>query len=209
VLEGLNALNAQIIKQAMKNASPWVRENAAMLSEQFPECLSLLQEMVNDSSIHVAFQATLSLGEFNNKAATSTLSKVLGKYGKYSWFRTAVLSSKAGSSAELLKMLAEKDAFFEIPEPWKLAFLNDLSNIITARNEKSEINSLLEILSRPSLAHQDKWQSAFVGGFIKAVDKSKELNPSKDTLKSIASNTDGDLQKVLQNLKVFYKSSGK
>src|SRR5699024_4683968 len=65
VLEGLDALNPQIVHRALEDSSPGIRENAAVLAERFPDCLPQLESLIEDSSTRVAFQATLSLGEFS------------------------------------------------------------------------------------------------------------------------------------------------
>lgn len=208
VLEGLNSLNAEIVKKAMKDSSAGVRENAAILSERFPECLPQLEKMINDPSIPVAFQASLSLGEFNGKAVVATFSKVIEQYGHSPWFRTAVLSSKAGSSIDLFKMLTDKGLFFNEVKPWKLQFLEDYASIIAARNEKGQIISSLEMLSGSSITKPEKWHAAFVKGFTKGVANSKETNHFlKDTLKMIGKRTDRNLKKVMQDLKLIYAKS--
>jgi putative membrane-bound dehydrogenase-like protein len=189
VLEGLNALDAGIVKQAIKDVSAGVRENAAILSERFPECFNELKKMVNDPSKRVVLQASLSLGEFNDKSVVSTFANALEKNGQYPWFRTAVLSSKAGSSIDLLKMLRDNHSFSGSPEPWKLLFVEDFSHIIGARNDKAEIAALSKILSGPSITKTDVWHSALVKGLTKGAEKSKELNPARDSLKRIAART--------------------
>lgn len=81
VLEGLDALNPGIIKEALKDPSPGIRENAAILAERFHDCLPELEKLVDDPSARVAFQAALSLGEFSGENITDDLVNVLKKYG--------------------------------------------------------------------------------------------------------------------------------
>lgn len=208
VLEGLNALNADIVKQAMKDPSPGVREHGVILSERYPECLGKLKELINDPSMHVAFQAALSLGDFNDAGIITAFSKALNKHGHYSWFRTAVLSSKAGSSPEILRSLAEKESFFSDTASWKLAFLQELSGVIGARNDKRQIFTLLQMVSAPSIAASDSWQFTTVKGLTKGVEKSKEIKPSlKDSLKLIAGKRNTGIKKIMEELKTFYSNS--
>ena len=58
----------------MKDAHSGVRESGIMLSEKYPELLPQLIERINDSSARVAFQATLSLGEFPAAKVLSSFS---------------------------------------------------------------------------------------------------------------------------------------
>ncbi|HEY8688714.1 MAG TPA: PVC-type heme-binding CxxCH protein [Chitinophagaceae bacterium] len=205
VLEGMNALDAEIVKKAMKDSSPGVRENAAILSERFPACLSQLEEMINDSSIRVAFQAALSLGEFKDKTVVPAMAKVIEQQGQSAWFGTAVLSSEAGSSIDLLKELDKKGSFFDVVAPWKITFLENFSNVIGGRNQKAQILALLEIISGPSKSKTADWQSACVKGLIKGQEKTEGADPLlKEKLKSIGAESGSDIKKAIQDLKQLY-----
>lgn len=205
VLEGMNALDAEIVKRAMKDSSPGVRENAAILSERFPGCLSHLEKMINDSSIRVAFQAALSLGEFKDKTVVPAMAKVVEQQGQSAWFRIAVLSSEAGSSIELLKQLVEKGSFFEVVATWKLTFLENFSNVIGGRNQKAQILALLETISGPSKSKTADWQSACVKGLINGQEKTEGSDPLlKEKLKSIGAESGTDIKKAIQDLKQLY-----
>jgi putative membrane-bound dehydrogenase-like protein len=143
VLEGLGRLDAQHVQQAMQDAHPGLREHGLMLSERFPALADELVRLLNDASPRVAFQAALSLGQFTDQPeATEALADLLMQRGSDEWFRTAVLSSEAGSSAAMMQVLEEK-GFFENEEDWKADFAKDISSIITARNEKEEVTAYL------------------------------------------------------------------
>ncbi len=203
VLEGMNALDAAIVKVAMQDASPGVRENAAILSEQFPACLHQLEAMVDDSDIRVAYQATLSLGQFKDKSAITALVRSLELHGQSEWFRTAVLSSETGSGLELLKVL-EKQTFFSESASWKFAFLEVYSNIIGSRNNKEEIEGLLNGLSAPFIAKAANLQLSIVKGLIKGQEEVKTIDTSfKEKLKAIVAESDSDISKAIEDLKQF------
>lgn len=207
VLEGMDALDPEIVKQAMKDPSSGVRENAAILSERFPKCLPQLEDMIHDSSIRVAFQACLSLGQFNDKTVAAALSKVVEQRGQSAWFRTAVLSSETGSSIDLLKNLSQKGSFFDVAAPWKLAFLLDFSNVIGVRNQKGQIIAFLEIISQTLISKSESWQLAVVKGLIKGLEKSEELNASlKETVNKISKESDRNIKKAMQDLKELYSN---
>lgn len=204
VLEGMNALDATIVKAAMKDASPGVRENAAILSERFPDCLPQLEAMVNDPNIRVAYQAILSLGQFKDKAIIPALVKSLERHGQSSWFRTAVLSSETGSGIELLKAL-EKQSFFSDQASWKPAFLETYSNVIGARNDKGQVISLLGILSEPSVTNAAGLQAAGLKGLINGLERREGVDTStKEKLKNIFSDVDNHAAKVILDLKALY-----
>jgi putative membrane-bound dehydrogenase-like protein len=144
VLEGLGMLNAQHVQRAMQDAHPGLREHGVMLSERFPALADELVKVLNDEYPRVAFQAALSLGQFTSQPGTTdALADLLIQRGSDEWFRTAVLSSDAGSSVTMMQAL-EDQGFFEVGEDWKADFTKDISSIITARNEQDEVTAYLQ-----------------------------------------------------------------
>jgi putative membrane-bound dehydrogenase-like protein len=135
VLEGLRSLNAEIVKKAMVDAHPGVREYGVMLSEKYPQLLRELIKATADTSARVAFQATLSLGQFPASKSAAPLAEVLQKHYKDQWFRMAVLSSVPGSSPVFLKLLINQYGFFKTMDEEKTAFKKDFDQIIeTSKN---------------------------------------------------------------------------
>ena len=204
VLEGMDALDAATVNTAMKDPSEGIRENAAILSERFSGCLPQLEEMVQDSAIRVAYQATLSLGQFKDKTVIPALVKALELHGQSSWFRNAVLSSEAGSGIDLFKTL-EKNSFFKDNSAWKSKFFEDYANVIGDRNDKGQIADLLDNLSQPSTASTTGLQAAGIKGLIKGFGRVKDIDASvKEKLKTISSEADSDATKAIKDLKDLY-----
>jgi len=199
VLEGLNALNAALVGKAMDDPHPGVREHGIILSERYPELLSQLLEKVNDSSVQVVFQATLSLGEFSDQKVIDALAKVLATRGENPLFRTAVLSSKAGTTVALLENLIAKYSFAGEATPWKTSLLEEISFAIGSANEGSQINLFLDMLSLPSIEKQPGWQMAGIVGLKKGMQKSADSSTRK-TLESIEINT-GQIHSAIRDLK--------
>lgn len=204
VLEGMDALDATTVKMAMKDTSEGVRENAVILAERFPSCLSHMQEMINDSSIKVAFQATLSVGQFKDNSVIPALVKALELHGQSSWFRTAVLSSEAGSGIDLLNTL-ERNSFFKDASSWKIKFIETYSYVIGARNNKSQVLGLINILAQPSLSKSSSWQLTAIKGLLEGFKKSEGLEDStKEELKVIGLEVESNAAKAIQDLKTMY-----
>ncbi|MCO5235844.1 MAG: dehydrogenase [Chitinophagaceae bacterium] len=204
VLEGMDTLDANIVKAAMKDSSPGVRENAAILSERFPACLSQLEEMISDSAIRVAYQATLSLGQFKDNTVAPALAKSLEIHGQNFWFRNAVLSSEAGSGIGLITAL-QKTSFFKDTAFWKSNFFETLANVIGNRNDKTQIGSLLNNLSQPFIVNAAGMQATGIKGLIKGTERIKDLDASlKEKLKTISSEAGSNAGKAIQDLKALY-----
>ena len=205
VLEGLDALDATIVKTALQDASPGIRENAAILSERYAECLPQLMALTADSSNRVAFQSTLSLGQFNDKRILPVLAKVVQDRGQSAWFRTAILSSEAGSGLELLKIL-ENNSFFKDDAEWKRSFLESLAGTIGARNQTSQVTGMMSFLSNVSKTNSGIWQAAGVKGLANGLENAKSTDKTlKATLKIIGAEADKNSAKSLQDLKQLYK----
>jgi putative membrane-bound dehydrogenase-like protein len=194
VLEGLNSLNASLVKLAVKDIDPNVRENGLILAERYQELMPLVLETTKDSTARVALQATLSLGEFKGQQVIQAFSEVLQKHSSDPWFRTAVLSADEGSSLQLLNFIITNGFFQEYKED-KVSFLEDFSYVVGFRNKQGEISQLLALVSVPSIKNENKWLLAALTGLNKGLKKLK-TKPAKDP----------QLDSVLQNIQA---SSGK
>jgi putative membrane-bound dehydrogenase-like protein len=191
VLEGLNALNEEIVKQSLLDSESGVRENGIILAERYSKMVKLLIPMVNDPSKRVSLQAALSLGQFEGKNVIAALAEVITQYGQNDWFRSAVLSSEAGSSVEILNSLIKDKTFFIKGESWKLSFIQDLSNIIGARYNKEQFSAYLKTLSTDLLSAANVQQAALKG--LKA-----GLNKSESTKELAAKLNTSSVEEVKQ-----------
>lgn len=206
VLEGLDALDANIVKAAMKDPVAGVRENAVILAEQFPSCLPDVEQLLNDASIRVAYQATLSLGSFKDRSVVSSLAKIMLQSGRNKWFRAAILSSDAGSSVELLDELTKK-GFANDAEDWKLDICRELAETIGARNNIPQVMSLMDRASKTSVS---EIQAAIVKGLSAGLQNAEKTEKeTKENLKKINEAATKESKKALEDLKVLYTSMAK
>ena len=205
VLEGLNALNAALVSAAMKDPHPGVREHGIILSERYPELLPQLLESVNDKSMRVVFQAALSLGESSDKKALDALAKVLAFHGEDPWFRTAVLSAKAGTTTALLERLVSQYSFTGKAEPWKITLMEDHSYTIGSASQPGEMNLFLDILSSSSMEKEPQWQVAGINGLKKGLQKSSATDDAtKKTLETIKTDDAGQIRDAIRDLRNLY-----
>ncbi|MBA2762759.1 MAG: dehydrogenase [Segetibacter sp.] len=189
VLEGLNALDASLIKQAVKDRDPNVRENGLILAERYQQMLPLTIIATKDSIARVAMQATLSLGEFKGQEVIPTMAAVLQKHMNDRWFRMAVLSADAGSSIQFLHHLVNKTTFLSQYDSARVAYLEDISFVIGFRNQTGEITQVLKLISATKVNDKSRWQLAALKGLSKGLKKLKT--------KPIA---DAELKQALQNI---------
>lgn len=178
-LDGLNALNLDIVKQAMNDSNPAIRKAGIQLAERYPECLPQIIERTKDSSIEVAFQATLSLGNYPYKQSGVALADVMMKYGQDKWFTSAVLSSEAGTSVDFFDLLVKKDWFNNKANKGQITFFKELSNILSLANRKEEILKFIKTVSDNGLIKNKDFKIAILKGFTKGYEDS-ESKPKSD-----------------------------
>ncbi|MEK6479001.1 PVC-type heme-binding CxxCH protein [Catalinimonas sp. 4WD22] len=200
VLEGLNKLDEDMLKQAMMDAHPAVREHGIILAERYPDMLSSVIECLKDSSARVAFQACLSLGEYEDDETVRAMAEVISQKGEDSWFQKAVLSSEAGSSFDLLLSLATEHTFFQEAADWKQSFLADIAYVIGGRHQQKEILTYLNWLENM----EANWKRAGVEGLLKGLKKSEdsafvegmEINEDKNATEVIEELTNHFIQSI-------------
>ncbi len=204
-LDALNALEAGEVKTALSDPDERVREHAVILAERYPQYVADVAKLVNDPNPHIAFQATLSLGQFDGKKALPGLAEAIEKYGNDSFFRTAVLSSAAGSSPELAKLLAKRGTFFREASPARLQFLEDFAYVAGARNGKNEVSEVLTLASSSALSGDKKWQIAALNGLAKGARRSPNKGAAdKAVVKAVQkleSKAADDVKKAINNAK--------
>ncbi|MVZ61170.1 dehydrogenase [Sphingobacterium humi] len=199
-LEGLGALTSDIVKKALADKHEGVREHAAILAERFPENKQLLVSLLDDQAPRVAFQATLSLGQFNDLFVTDQLAKVAEKNVNDPWFRMAVLSANNGASYELLKSL-NKTSFFASYADEKGQLINDLAFILTRKDQGAD-KLLNDIAGLAKSKGESKWLLGAIEGVQKASgDKGVQNQAVKSSLKTIMdTSTDESVKSKLSEL---------
>jgi putative membrane-bound dehydrogenase-like protein len=146
LLQGLGALQASDVTKALKDSDAPIREHAVKLSEAFlagtPALRDALFGMAADPALRVRYQLAFTLGQIDTPAARNLLGKLIAEHGEDKWFRVAVLTSVANKPAEFLRVLQTQKKGLEHAD-----FLQQLSQVIGARKEKAEIETLLDVAS--------------------------------------------------------------
>jgi hypothetical protein len=178
-------LDEPLVKQALGDAHPGVREHAVILAEKYPAFLPELIKRMNDHSPQVAYQASLSVGQFADKESLAALAGCIEKHADNASYRLSILSSNAGSSSEMARLLS-KGSFFKSNTPGKIKFWEDYAYVAGARNSKSEIAELLELLADPAIAQDVQWTVAGLSGLSKGIKKSvNKTVPEKAVSKNL------------------------
>ncbi len=170
ILDAYSALDQQLVEVALGDPASGVRENALRLAENYPELETRVAEMTNDPSSRVALQLALSLGEFSGQESSKALTTLASRYGHDPWFQTAILSSKTGSSPQLLQAMLHQENFFVEPNSGKEKFLEELTAIIGARSEPQQVAQLINLLYQEQQLQAEAWQVAGLNGLARGLD---------------------------------------
>lgn len=138
LLQSMDALEVDLVKEAMQSNYYGIRKNALMLAEAYPELKEDIAAMINDESPIVSLQAILSLGNYEDDFTINQLAKALVEKGENKWFRLGILSSNAGSSEAILKVLDSKYKFSENEADWKEAYLNEVDHILIEKGIRTK-----------------------------------------------------------------------
>ncbi|OHB85895.1 MAG: hypothetical protein A2V98_14635 [Planctomycetes bacterium RBG_16_64_12] len=107
-LDGLGALRAEIVRQALVDRHPGVRRHAVRLSEPFlassPALGGALLKLVDDLDPQVHMQLAYSLGEWNDPLAGQALAQLAFAHADDPYLSAAVMSS---ATPHLSRMIAQ------------------------------------------------------------------------------------------------------
>ncbi len=166
-LEGLDAMDADIVSGALGDLHPAVRESALRLAEPFlPALGDAAIDATRDADPRVALQAALTVGNLPQSAEViEALGAVLSRNPEDPWFRVAVLSAPSEFAEPLLDWLLEDGTaiFEEVSRP-KSVLLRDLAFLIAARFLAPEVGRLLEIASAAEILDLPEYRVAVLEG---------------------------------------------
>lgn len=175
VLEGLGALEPALVRRALSDEHPRIRENAIKMAETFlPELANVLMARQKDDDPRVRFQFILTLGLLpsNHRA----LAPLIAEYAEDKWFRKALLSAVGNGGMRVLNRLLTRHAgFFNEPTEGKRELLSELSAIITAHRSSREISLFLITVDGSRRLENAAWRSTALSGLAKglAIDGSR------------------------------------
>lgn len=206
VLEGLDALDLTLVQQALKDPQPGIREQALILSERFPQLLTEMIQLIDDTSVQVAFQATLSIGVFSGPAVSKALASVIQKHISDKWFQKAVLSSNEGSWPALLTALVQQSVFATPGDERKRSFIEDIGYINGARGRKEEILRVLTTLTQNNSLILQEYRLAGLEGLKTGIEKIENKNvfdaEITNAVKNLGKTTDEAIRSSLKKIEV-------
>ncbi|MCI0524188.1 MAG: HEAT repeat domain-containing protein [Acidobacteria bacterium] len=141
-LDGLSALDEQIVLNALKDQHPRVREHAVRIAETLSpnsrKVADALLATLEDADLRVQFQLAFTLGQMNDNRAMDALAKMAIERGENQWFRLAILSSVSDRASQFFHLLRAKNPSFENKEMFA-----QLAALIGAKHEAAELSRFL------------------------------------------------------------------
>lgn len=104
-LDGIGAMDPDLVEIVAADDQDVVREHAARLAESLPPHLAIgvLEVLATDPSPRVTMQAVLSIGSLPSSEALPALDSVLSRHAEEEPIRKAVLSGLAGREIDMLR----------------------------------------------------------------------------------------------------------
>ncbi len=145
-LDGLGAIDADVLIKALGDRHPGVLRHAVRLSEPLLDGDASLRKAVEalagDSWASVRFQVALSLGESTRTSAGRALGRIVARDAGDPWIRAAVLSSASNHAAAILEAEIAISAKEEPPAELVDMLLATLTGV---RNQAATTRAVLAI----------------------------------------------------------------
>lgn len=166
-IEGLDALDTELVLHALDDEDAGVREQALRLAERYLANVTIknkLLGMVNDPSERVRFQLACTLGQLPHSEAFAALESIALRHIEDPWFQIAVLTAASDNATRWLRSVTEKPDFVKEPSKGKEQFLRRTTSIIGARKREHEVAEVLAFIAQTSNDGAAWWQAASLDG---------------------------------------------
>ena len=163
-LEGLGKLEPELIRKALTDTEPGVRQNGIVLAElhlpQAPDLEKDLLKMTAESDSMVRYQLLLTLGFLKSPAAQSARERLLFENLEDKWFQIAALSAGSDDAPRLFDKAATLGG---AETNGKSTLDRNLAAVIGARQRPAEIERLLQKLASTTDPNAP-WKAASLDG---------------------------------------------
>ena len=155
-LDGLGALDAQLISAALADTTAGVRENAIRLAESrlsaSPALASALVGMTGDSDPRVRFSVLAALGFLDSPQAADARDRLLRDGIEDPWTRIAALSAGSDRTLALFDRMTADAA--TPASPGRQSVIEQAASVVAARQRPAEVRALVE---RAASAPAETW----------------------------------------------------
>lgn len=184
-LQGLGQLSIEMIKEALMDEVPGIRENAIRLAELHLEETSLIDallELQDDANIKVRYQLLLTLGFVDTPSVTAAREKMLFQDVRDEWIQVAALSATSLQENSLLEAVLDQ---FQVDIPAYASLVQRLSAVIGKNGRPSEVRQLLKRATNRGSKEAYAWQTPLLKGLAEGI-KNKEISATEYRLEQNA-----------------------
>ncbi len=198
-LDGLDALQAKLLRKALNDEHPGVRRQAIRIAERHlskaSEFDAALLERVKDSDAFVRMQLAYTLGYWDDPRAGRALGQLAVREADERRLLTAVLSSVSAKNLDtvLNAVLSESK---NAPPP--AALIDRLLRLASAFGQPGTIASLLGAVGTPEKGQYGAWQYTALSGLLDA------LEARGSSLAVLAKNADDPLKESLRRVEGLF-----
>jgi hypothetical protein len=172
-LEGFNATDASVLKKALQNSTPGVRENAILIAElhlnDFPQLEKELLALQSDPSAKVRYQLLCTLGNLHDGLSQSAQQKILMKDVNDKWVQVAALTSSKGN--EMILLEKSIGALSSSPSEGKALFFSNCANLIGLSKRTDDIKKVFQLSLNNNSPKSDWWQAASLKGLSTSISE--------------------------------------
>lgn len=161
-LEGLDALDVDLVVGGLNDRSPEVREQAIRMGEPYladRRIVERMTEMTGDPDERVRFQLACTLGDLPAKESFESLLKIAHAHMEDPWFQVAVLSAAADNAVRWFRTMIRNQEFASRETQGRQLFLRRLTAMIGARQKARELTAVLAAVSMAA-GDTDQWWPA-------------------------------------------------
>jgi putative membrane-bound dehydrogenase-like protein len=208
-LQGLGALDAALLQDALGDKIPAIREQALRLAEDVmdrPRFEQAVLGLIDDADARVELRAACALAGFAGAGAFAKLQQVALRHIESPWFQTAVLSSSPERASAWFSFLTRQRDALGAPSPGKENFFRQAAAMVGAQSNDREIAA---VLGRAQLSRDpaEAWwtRSALKGlaeGLERAESKNARLAASQPGILTLLGSPDSELRDAAFELAV-------
>jgi putative membrane-bound dehydrogenase-like protein len=200
-LDGLDALQPELLERAVEDAHFGVRLHGLKLAERWldkePALLAKVLQRADDPHPKVRLQLAFTLGESHDAKVLPVLARLAESEGQDPWMQAAILSAVPDRSTQLAERLLRSGS------ERGLSFLRPLAAVTGARNHEEEVARLLRFIADLKGQKSAATQLLILTGLAEGLQRNQVKQPlspaGQEALEQLLQQSAGEVQqKVLQ-----------
>ncbi|GAA5219408.1 c-type cytochrome [Membranihabitans marinus] len=170
-LEGLGLLNDEVLKTALQDLGPGVRENAVLLAEsrmsESDEWESILVGMSEDTSEKVRFRILAALGNSDSEISKKTRNRLLLENMSDPWVQQMALTAVDLDAEKLMRDIIAQN---KMTDPNYNSMTQRLGAMVGARGDQTVIKKWI----KRGLSEKGSLQTALMSGLTSGIQRNKD-----------------------------------